>query len=48
MLFFIDPTRKNEIIERLNIYKGHFIKVKYNNLGVQSWISNQEIKTNYE
>ena len=35
MLFFIDPTRKNEIIERLNIYKGHFIKVKYNNLGVK-------------
>ena len=37
MLFFIDPLRKNEIIERLSLFQGYFIKVKYNSQGVQSW-----------
>jgi D-glycero-alpha-D-manno-heptose-7-phosphate kinase len=40
MLFYIDPMRKNEIIERLSLFQGYFIKVKYNNLGVQSWTTN--------
>ena len=37
MLLFIDPNKKNEIIERLSLFQGYFVKVKYNNKGVQSW-----------
>jgi D-glycero-alpha-D-manno-heptose-7-phosphate kinase len=37
MLLFINPLRKNEIIERLSLFKGNFVNVKYNNEGAQSW-----------